>query len=68
MSPNSDHQVRMFKVNHGQGDGHKECTGNCEEVKNKVMHGNEKSIESSELRHGKRVQLWKIRKIQGVCS
>ena len=49
MSPNSDHQVRMFKVNHGQGDGQKAYAGNCDEVNTKVMHGNEISIESIAL-------------------
>ena len=68
MSPDSDHQVRMLKVNHGQGDGHKACAGNCEEMNTKVMNGNEISIGSSAFRNDKRVQLWKIRKIQGLCS
>lgn len=67
MSQDSDHQVRMLKVNHGQGDGHKACAGDCEEVNNKVLHANEISIESSALRKGKCVQLWKTRKNQ-VCA
>lgn len=67
MSPDNDHQPHMLKVNHGQGDGLKACTGNCEKVNSKVMHGNEISIESSALRYGKRVKLWKIRKIR-VCA
>ena len=41
--------------------------GNCKEVNTKVMHGNEISIERSELRDGKRGQLQKIRKRQGLC-
>lgn len=67
MSPDSDHQVRMIKVNHGQGEGHKAHAGNSEAVNTKVMHGNEISIESSALMHGKCLELRKIRKLQGLC-